>query len=67
MDCIKSEYVAQPDGSGVITETYEDGSQRIVVLPRLWATDDDRRRHEDRITKADRAERQYTPPVRREK
>jgi hypothetical protein len=62
---IYSEYTPQADGSGIITETFEDGSHRIVRLPPpfvvdggpRWNTDEDEaaiRAAEDRITRLDR-------------
>lgn len=55
---IYSEYTPQPDGSGIVTETFDDGSQRVVRLPPpfvvdrgpLWNTTED----EDAIRLLDR-------------
>lgn len=64
-EVIHSEYVPQADGSGIITETFADGSQRVVRLPSPWVVDrgpyrntaEDEaaiRAREDRITRLDR-------------
>lgn len=65
MNAVRSEYVPQADGSGIITETFADGSQRIVRLPSpfvvdrgpRWNSAEDEaaiREAEDRITRLDR-------------
>jgi hypothetical protein len=65
MKVIATEYMRQEDGSGVITETFEDGSQNVVVLPPALIFDagpssmsrahrELLQRGEDRITRLDR-------------
>ena len=65
MKVIATEYVRQEDGSGVITESFEDGSQNVVVLPPALICDagptsmrmvhrEMLHRSEDRITRLER-------------
>jgi len=65
MKLLSTEYAPQDDGSGIITETFTDGTQRVVHLPPPMLFDSGPasmkrihrellQRQEDRITALDR-------------
>jgi hypothetical protein len=65
MRAVSTQYERQEDGSGIVTETFEDGTTNVVRLPPPLLFDcgpvsmkqvhrDLLQRREDRITKLDR-------------